>query len=142
MITLLMLSIGVLRVKLRTFVEIGIKTMTVSWRMYFLILQVNQNQLMVQMSENSFIPVMSNKPSYFTRSQAKIQDVDFVTYIFGALGTWLGLSFWSINPIPFLFSAVDQSEVIDNNLTPSNHSLQQFKRNLIVSQSIQESRHK
>ena len=42
------------------------------------------------------------------RSQIKIDDVDFVTYIFGALGTWFGFSFLMINPLPLFFTTNKQ----------------------------------
>ena len=48
----------------------------------------------------------SNQPSTIVRSNAKIGFVDLITYIFGALGTWIGFSFLQLNPIPHLLTAV------------------------------------
>ena len=43
-------------------------------------------------------------PSFVIKSKPRIDNIDFVTYIFGALGAWIGFSFIAINPIPFLFT--------------------------------------
>ena len=48
----------------------------------------------------------SNQPSTIIRSNAKIGFVDLITYIFGALGTWIGFSFIQLNPIPHLLTVV------------------------------------
>ena len=48
----------------------------------------------------------SNQPSTIIRSNAKISFVDLITYIFGALGTWIGFSFLQLNPIPHLLTVV------------------------------------
>lgn len=40
-------------------------------------------------------------PSFVIQSKARIDDIDYVTYILGALGSWLGFSFIGINPIPY-----------------------------------------
>ena len=48
----------------------------------------------------------SNQPSTIVRSNAKIGFVDLITYIFGALGTWIGFSFIQLNPIPHLLTVV------------------------------------
>ena len=42
----------------------------------------------------------SNQPSTVVTSNAKIIFVDLITYIFGALGTWIGFSFLQLNPVP------------------------------------------
>lgn len=42
-------------------------------------------------------------PSFAIKSKPRIDKIDFVTYIFGALGTWIGFSFISINPISYIF---------------------------------------
>lgn len=49
----------------------------------------------------------STLPSYKIRSKPMINDIDFLTFIFGALGSWLGFSFLLINPIPHLFKVND-----------------------------------
>lgn len=41
----------------------------------------------------------SDESSYFITSQDKIDDIDYVTYVFGAMGTWFGFSFLLINPV-------------------------------------------
>lgn len=56
-----------------------------------------------------FYLTLSDNPSYDIQSQPKIENVDYVTYIFGALGIWFGFSFFLINPINyFLQSTKDQ----------------------------------
>ena len=42
---------------------------------------------------------LSVKPSYEVQNHAQIDPVDFVTYIFGAAGTWFGFSFMTIKPV-------------------------------------------
>lgn len=46
--------------------------------------------------------IMTSKTSYITVNQPKIENVDYVTYIFGAAGTWFGFCFLSIEPVPLL----------------------------------------
>lgn len=43
--------------------------------------------------------VLSNNPSYVISNQVEIENVDYVTYIFGASGTWFGFCFLMINPV-------------------------------------------
>lgn len=40
----------------------------------------------------------SDKPSFEIRSQAKIEDIDFICYILGTIGIWLGLCFVDFDP--------------------------------------------
>lgn len=56
----------------------------------------------------------AHAPSQKIVSKPRIDHVDFVTFIFGTLGTWIGFSFVLINPIPFFFQKY-QSQI-------SNHS--------------------
>ena len=42
-------------------------------------------------------------------SKPRIDHIDYVTYILGALGSWIGFSFIRINPIPLLFK-IDKSD--------------------------------
>lgn len=44
----------------------------------------------------------SKESSYVITSQAKIDDIDFITYIFGAMGTWFGFSFLMCNPLQLI----------------------------------------
>lgn len=44
----------------------------------------------------------AHQPSFRIASKAKIEDIDLITYILGALGSWIGFSFLGFNPIPFL----------------------------------------
>lgn len=47
-------------------------------------------------------------PSNVIVSKPRIDHVDYVTFIFGCFGSWLGITFIRVNPIPFIFS-VDES---------------------------------
>lgn len=40
-------------------------------------------------------------PSYWIQSKPRIDNIDFVTYILGSLGAWIGFSFIVINPVPY-----------------------------------------
>lgn len=42
--------------------------------------------------------------SFTIVSKPRIDNIDYVTYILGALGSWIGFSFIGINPIPFLLT--------------------------------------
>ena len=46
----------------------------------------------------------SQNPSFVIFSKSRINLVDYVTLVLGTVGTWLGVSFLSLNPIPVLFS--------------------------------------
>ena len=50
-----------------------------------------------------FYQSMCEDPSYHIQSHPKIQNVDYVTYIFGAFGTWFGFSFILFNPVKYIF---------------------------------------
>ena len=75
-------------------------------------------------------------PSFFVLSKARINDIDYVTYILGAVGSWLGLSFVSLNPIPYLF------EIKNNSISPTvetvNHKLKSMKTCMLMRISILE----
>ena len=45
----------------------------------------------------------SEDPSFEIKSQPKIEDIDFITYICGACGTWIGFSFLMLDPTPWIF---------------------------------------
>ena len=66
--------------------------------------------------DNSSIGINIDKntlPSYVTQSKPKIKHVDYITFIFGALGSWLGVSFLNINPIPRLFSRKNKKPLFE-----------------------------
>lgn len=46
--------------------------------------------------------ILSTKPSYEVTNHAQIDPVDFVTYIFGAAGTWFGFSFMTFQPVSLI----------------------------------------
>lgn len=45
----------------------------------------------------------SDVASYVIVSNPKMDNIDYVTYVFGALGTWFGFSFLMINPVDLVF---------------------------------------
>ena len=59
----------------------------------------------------SFQQMISDKPSFEFNSQSKIEIVDYITYGFGALGTWLGFSFFGCSPVSAIFSTNAVAEV-------------------------------
>lgn len=46
--------------------------------------------------------ISSKQPSFNIESKPMIADIDFVTFILGALGSWIGFSFLNLNPIRFV----------------------------------------
>ena len=58
-------------------------------------------------------------PSFIMESKARIGLIDLITYIMGALGSWIGFSFFMINPIPFIFKIRDNA-ISDSEATPSD----------------------
>lgn len=50
-----------------------------------------------------------NQPSFKIVSKPRIDNIDFITYIFGALGSWFGFTFLACNPIPFISQMQDGS---------------------------------
>ena len=54
-------------------------------------------------NDTIYYQTKSDKPSFEIISKAKIERVDFFTYVFGAFGTWLEFSFLVINTVPALF---------------------------------------
>lgn len=49
-----------------------------------------------------FKPKASNDPSFEITSKPRIDNIEYITYIFGAVGSWLGFSFLGLNPVPLL----------------------------------------
>lgn len=56
-------------------------------------------------------------------SKPRIDNIDYVTYIFGALGSWFGFSFIQLNPVGIFLQRRD--------ITISNHNT----NNLLVSRN-------
>lgn len=52
------------------------------------------------------------EPSMFIESKPRIDNIDFVTYILGALGSWIGFSFIAINPVSYFFNIETSDEQI------------------------------
>ena len=65
------------------------------------------------------VPDDDTSPSFIMESKARINIIDFITYIMGALGSWIGFSFLMINPIPFIFRIKDNA-ISDSEATPGS----------------------
>ena len=46
-------------------------------------------------------------PSFWIESKPRIDNIDYVTYIFGALGSWIGFSFIQLNRVGIFFQRQD-----------------------------------
>ena len=83
-----------------------------------------------RMSTVSFPP--ETEASFSVISKPKIDDIDYVTYILGALGSWIGFSFIGINPIPHFFETEGvNGAAISHNSCHSN--IEFMRRELIQS---------
>lgn len=75
-------------------------------------------------------------PSFFIKSKPRIDDIDYVTYILGSLGAWLGFSFIATNPIPYFFRMDDDNKeipskpMISDRLIHSN--VNQLKKKFLI----------
>ena len=73
-----------------------------------------------------------NSPSYVIESKPRIDHVDYVTYILGALGSWLGFSFLAFNPIPYFFNKKGEQGSSSERAHPnSSHRADSFLRNKV-----------
>ena len=52
----------------------------------------------------------SNVPSQRIVSRPKIENIDYMTYILGALGSWIGFSFIRLNPVNKFLRRIDKVE--------------------------------
>ena len=64
-----------------------------------------------------FAPEGDISPSFIMKSKARINLIDFITYVMGALGSWIGFSFLLINPVPILFK-IKNNSISDFEETP------------------------
>lgn len=79
-----------------------------------------------EMDGTHFSLSRSKSPSLRIQSKGRIDDIDFITYILGALGSWLGFSFLNLNPVPWIFKKNDTS-------SPGGEDEKQEKTEEIVS---------
>ena len=61
-----------------------------------------------------------NDPSFRIESKPRIDNIDYITYICGALGTWFGICALNFNPFPIFFKP---NEPIGDNTNAVNHFL-------------------
>ena len=54
-------------------------------------------------------PYDDTSPSFIMESKARTSIIDFITYIMGPLGSWIGLSFLVIKSVPFIFKIKDNA---------------------------------
>ena len=67
-------------------------------------------------------PREGKEPSFTLVSKPRIDNIDYVTYILGALGSWLGFSFLGINPVPCLLTVATPSNHVEDLSNQSNNS--------------------
>lgn len=74
--------------------------------------------------ESSFfyfdIQVKFNEPSFFIESKARIDNIDYVTYILGAMGSWIGFTFLHINPVHWLIETEQSKKLRQSSTEQSN----------------------
>lgn len=86
----------------------------------------------------SFEYFMTDKPSYFLSSQPKIQNIDFITYVFGAFGTWFGLSFIGINPFGSLIKPKSMNTKVEPVQNIGNTLVDEEIKSLIIDSVLDE----
>lgn len=77
-------------------------------------------------SDNLYIEltgIPGKDPSFTITSKASIDNIDFLTYVLGALGAWIGFSFISINPVPYIFHVINPDGLIHNRSNEINKKL-------------------
>lgn len=52
-------------------------------------------------------------PSFRIVSKPRIDGIDIVTYVLGALGSWIGFSFLQMNPFPFLLKIKENNPLMN-----------------------------
>lgn len=65
----------------------------------------------------SFHP--SQDPSVSIESQPKINHIDYISFVLGVIGSWLGISVLSFNPIPKVFQMIQGQK--NNSITGYQH---------------------
>lgn len=73
------------------------------------------------------VRLKGNSPSYGITSKPRIDHIDYVTYIFGSLGSWIGFSFLLINPIPYLITVKDENLTPNQSLSNQRHTCASFR---------------
>ena len=92
---------------------------------------VEQENIHLESDDESYLVVQassSNVPSFVIESKARIDNIDYVTYIFGAMGSWIGFCFLQINPIPIIFKRVDIEASHDDDVSVNRNRLLKFER--------------
>lgn len=70
-----------------------------------------------------------NDPSFTIKSKPRIENIDYVTYILGALGSWIGFSFAGINPVP-IFLIIEETKTEGTNRKNTKIELTQSKKQI------------
>lgn len=66
------------------------------------IINLSDRQISVELGPDS-------DPSFFIESKPRIDNIEYVTYVLGAMGSWFGFSFLMMNPIPYFITAMTES---------------------------------
>ena len=81
-----------------------------------------------------FVSMANDKdPSFKIISKARIDDIDYFTYIFGALGTWLGFSFIAVDPVPFFLEMTKLSPTNTIDTATNDSAISQLRVDVSLS---------
>ena len=100
-------------------------------------------------SNSSILFPSDYQASFTVVSKPRIDNIDYVTYILGALGSWIGFSFIGINPVPLLFRVEGQENrgsinhgSCQTNIRMIRRELMHTKRELMKMKLFVHSKHK
>lgn len=92
-------------------------------------------------TEVFFLTETGNDPSFLIESKPRIDNIDYVTYVCGALGTWFGICALNFNPFPILFKpnepTGDNTNAVDHFLVTPSRVKKLEERLAILSASFQ-----
>ena len=74
------------------------------------------------------------EPSFAIESKPRIDNIDYVTYVFGAISTWFGFSFVLINPLPLFF--VINNSAIRNEGYSSRREENKYKNKVYLMERV------
>lgn len=71
-------------------------------------------------------------PQFVIQSKPRIDNIDYVTYIFGTFGSWIGFSFLMLNPIPLFFVSDKSSNIVDPTPDTASDAMDADKERMIT----------
>lgn len=75
-----------------------------------------------------FSQVFTDDSSFSIQSSPKFELVDYVSFVLGCLGTWLGFSFLGLDPISFIFKTENNAIVTNSQLCTENNIMRKVCR--------------